>query len=182
MGPNQGCWSLLWGCYQRRPLDNDHHVASQRLAHRLHQPRVRRLVPNHRPDLCLVRYNGPVIRVTSTVERLYATSPSVDAAGVVDVSVRFTAGEAVNMTLADAFTFYESTTLPGTGPGGSTSPTTTQAPSTGSGGGSNAPKTPIAERGTQKLWPPSASSPLSRLSTNRWPSTSCGSSCTASIL
>ena len=174
--------------------------------------------------------NGPVVRATSTGDRLYVTSPSVDTAGVVDVSVRFSVGEAVNMTLADAFTFYESTTSPGTGSGGPTSPTTTQAPSTGgstsptttaapstggstspttttttttppgsgggssptttapaSGGGSTSPTTttapgPIAQRGPQTLWAPSPSSPLSRLSSSRWPSTSCGASCTASTL
>ena len=174
--------------------------------------------------------NGPVVRATSTGDRLYVTSPSVDTAGVVDVSVRFSVGEAVNMTLADAFTFYESTTSPGTGSGGPTSPTTTQAPSTGgstsptttaapstggstspttttttttppgsgggssptttapaSGGGSTSPTTttapgPIAQRGSQTLWAPSPSSPLSRLSSSHWPSTSCGASCTASTL
>ena len=174
--------------------------------------------------------NGPVVRATSTGDRLYVTSPSVDTTGVVDVSVRFSVGEAVNMTLADAFTFYESTTSPGTGSGGPTSPTTTQAPSTGgstsptttaapstggstspttttttttppgsgggssptttapaSGGGSTSPTTttapgPIAQRGSQTLWAPSPSSPLSRLSSSRWPSTSCGASCTASTL
>ena len=174
--------------------------------------------------------DGPVVRATSTGDRLYVTSPSVDTTGVVDVSVRFSIGEAVNMTLADAFTFYESTTSPGTGWGGPTSPTTTQAPSSGgstsptttaapSTGGSTSPTTttttttppgsgggssptttapasggrgsspttttapgPIAQRGSQTLWAPSPSSPLSRLSSSRWPSTSCGASCTASTL
>ena len=94
-------------------MGGDHHVASQRPDDWGHEPCAEGVFPTTVPIYVWFGSNGPVIRATSTGDRLYVTSPSVDTTGVVDVSVQFSVGEAVNMTLADAFTFYESTTSPG---------------------------------------------------------------------